>query len=135
MLTAVATPIALLGVSIALGMVWPQMLHEATGRHQRVLWFVAPPHIVCLTATPLFAAGPLIAFALIRRSSDPVAPRLTGAALGTAAGAWAALAIELHCARGAIHHVLIGHVLPVVALALIGMTLGDRVVAVRATGG
>ncbi len=135
MLTAVATPIALLAVSVALGMVWPQMLHEAPGRHQRVLWFVAPPHIVCLIATPLFAVGPLIAFALIRRSSDPVTPRLTGAALGTAAGAWAALAIDLHCARGSIHHVLVGHAVPMVALALIGMTLGGRVVAVRAAGG
>lgn len=53
MLTAVATPIALLAVSVALGMVWPQMLHEAPGRHQRVLWFVAPPHRVPHSDAPL----------------------------------------------------------------------------------
>jgi hypothetical protein len=33
-------------------------------------------------------AGPLIAFARLRRASDPVSPRPTGAALGAAAGAW-----------------------------------------------
>jgi hypothetical protein len=61
-----------------------------------------------------------------------VAPRLTGAAIGAASGAWGALAIQLHCAHTSPTHVVLGHILPVVALTLVGVVLGDRVVAVRA---
>ncbi|MDP9036147.1 MAG: hypothetical protein M3O50_15205, partial [Myxococcota bacterium] len=96
-LLVLATPVTLLGVSLLVGSMWPQMLQEAPGAHKRVLWFVAPPQIVCLVATPLFAIGPLLAFAFVRRSSDPVAPRATAAAIGAAAAAWAATAMALHC--------------------------------------
>ncbi|MDP9150709.1 MAG: NrsF family protein [Myxococcota bacterium] len=132
--TAAATPATLLVVSLVAGRIWPQMLQEAPGAHKRVLWFVAPPQIVCLVATPLFASGPLLAFALVRRASDPVAPRVTGAALGAAAAAWAAVAIALHCSRGSVHHVVVGHVLPAALLPLVGAALCSQIVAVRGCG-
>ena len=59
-------------------------------------------------------------------ASDPVAPRLTGAAIGAASGAWGALAIELHCAHASPAHIVLGHLLPVVVLTLVGMLVGDR---------
>ena len=80
------------------------------------------------------AAGPLIAFARLRRGSDPESPRLTGAALGAAAGAWGDAAHVPICGYTAPAHIVIGHILPIVLLALVGVIVGDRVVALRSDG-
>jgi hypothetical protein len=61
-----------------------------------------------------------------------VAPRLTGAAIGAASGAWGALAIELHCGHASPGHIVLGHLFPVVMLTLVGVLIGDGVVAIRA---
>jgi hypothetical protein len=120
---AVLTPIALFATSLALGVVWPQTLIDRSSMGA---------HVLCLVGTTAFALGPLAAFAAMRRGSDPVRPRLTGAAIGAAAGAWGAVGIELHCRHAAPFHVAFAHVLPVVALALVGLLVISPLVAVRA---
>jgi hypothetical protein len=120
------TPAILLAVALAGSLLWPALLAQQAGLGQ---------HLECHAFTILFALGPLVAFAVIRRGSDPIAPRVSGAAIGAAAGAWGAVAIAGICRCGEPSHVLFGHVLPVAVLALLGLLLGDRVVAVRARNG
>jgi hypothetical protein len=88
-------------------------------------------HIVCFVFTSLFALGPLVAFAYLRRGSDPVHPRALGAALGAAAGAWGTMLINVHCAFTSAAHVTLGHVLPVALLAAVGALVGGRLFGVR----
>jgi hypothetical protein len=119
---AALTPVALLATALVAALVWPGTRDDAAG---------ATDLRVCVVVAMVCALGPLVAFAMVRRNSDPVAPRLTGAAIGAASGAWGALFIELHCAHTSVGHVALGHVLPVVLLTLLGVLVGDRVVAVR----
>jgi hypothetical protein len=121
--TAVLTPLALVATSFALGAVWPETLTRGAGVDR---------HLLCVVGTAGFALAPLRLFVNMWRESDPVAPRLTGAAIAAAAGAWGALAIELHCRFTSTFHVVVGHVLPVMLLALIGVYLGNRFLAIRA---
>jgi hypothetical protein len=86
--------------------------------------------IPCFVLTLLLAAAPLGALTIARRESDPVHPRVTGAALGAAAGTWGAVMIDLRCSVVTMSHVALGHALPVVALAGVGALLGRRVVGV-----
>jgi hypothetical protein len=123
LLVAALTPAALLVSALAAALIWPHTLIDDA---------VVADHVVCIVFTTLTAAGPLAAFALLRRYSDPVAPRLTGAAIGAASGAWGALSIELHCAHASMEHVLVGHLLPVVLVTLLGVLVGHFFVAVRA---
>jgi hypothetical protein len=126
---AMATPIALIAVAAAGSAVWPETID---GRSDLLA------HVICAVLTILFALGPLVAFAVVNRRSDPIAPSLTGAALGAAAGAWGALGIELFCTRATPVHVFLGHVLPVALLVAVGAWVGRRllgVVAVRARTG
>jgi hypothetical protein len=123
---ALLTPAALLACALVGSLAWPQTIDGRGGLRSSV---------ICAAFTALFAMGPLVAFAFLRKNSDPVAPRHSGAALGAAAGAWGALGIELYCTRPTPWHVFSGHVAPVLALALVGALLGGsflRVVAVRA---
>jgi hypothetical protein len=126
LLVAVVTPTALLALALLAAALWPEteLGHDGWG-----------DLMTCLIFTPLFAAGPLLAFTVIRRRSDPVAPRLSGAAIGAAAGAWGAVGISLHCRHVTPLHVAGGHVLPVAMLALLGVLLGQHVVALRTKTG
>jgi hypothetical protein len=125
-LVAVLTPATLLILALVAGAMWPetQLGHDGWG-----------DFVTCLVFTPLFAAGPLIAFTVLRRRSDPVAPGLSGAAIGAAAGAWGAVGITLHCKHVTPLHVAGGHVLPVVLIMLLGVLLGQQVVALRTKNG
>jgi hypothetical protein len=49
------------------------------------------------------------------------------------AGAWAAVMVELWCPLAVQEHVLVGHVLPMLALALAGAAFGARAFRVRRT--
>jgi hypothetical protein len=88
-------------------------------------------HLVCFASTATLAIGPFAALALVRRASDPVHPRASGAALGAAAGAWAGVMIDLHCPVSDTMHVAMAHVLPVIVFAVVGALLGRRVLGVR----
>ena len=119
---AVLTPVALFATAVAAGAAWPSgVVGHSDLRH----------HAVCVTCTLVMALGPFVAFLAMRRGSDPVAPRLMGAALGAAAGAWGAACIELRCGLATVDHVVLGHVLPVAVISAVGFLLGARWLAVR----
>jgi hypothetical protein len=89
-------------------------------------------HVACLLATLLLSTGPLVSLAFVRRASDPVHPRATGAAIGAAAGAWGGVLIDMHCPLVQPMHVALAHVAPVVIYAMIGALAGSRLFGVRA---
>ncbi len=120
---AALTPAAMLAAWLPVAFAWPQTLQDTSGLRA---------HVICIVMTISLAAGPLLAFVYMRRASDPVSPRLTGAALGAAAGAWGDVAHVLICGYTAPAHILIGHILPIALLTGVGVVLGDRVVALRA---
>jgi hypothetical protein len=122
-LAAILTPVALVITALVAGALWPPPFKLAD----------LDKHVTCIEWTVLMALGPLVAFTFLRRGSDPVAPRLTGAAIGAASGCIGALGIELRCSHATLVHVALGHVLPVVVLTILGALVAGRVVAVRAT--
>jgi hypothetical protein len=122
----VLTPVALMSGWAIAALAWPSMLHDASGPSR---------HLICDAVTFVLAIGPLFAFGFVRRESDPVSPRLTGAAIGTAAAAWAAVVLHLICGYTSAVHILVGHVAPVLVIALVGSVLTARTVAIRAKTG
>jgi hypothetical protein len=87
------------------------------------------PGFRCLALTIVLAAWPFAVLALLRRGSDPTHPRALGAALGVASGAAAAVLVDLWCPVGYPGHVLLGHLVPIVALGLAGVLVGQRLIA------
>jgi hypothetical protein len=88
------------------------------------------PGLRCLLLSCLIAAWPLVALVAARRGTDPVHPRLTGAALGSAVGACSWLLVDFWCPVAYVPHLLVGHVLPLVLCTVVGSWLG-RFVALR----
>ncbi len=120
---AVLTPEVLLLSWVAVAARWPETLVDTSQTFH---------HLRCIAVTMAFSVGPFVAFAILRRGCDPLRPWLTGAAMGTAAGAWGAAILPLICGFTAPRHMLIGHLLPVILMAALGVVLGERLVAVRA---
>lgn len=89
------------------------------------------PGIRCLLLTFSFALAPLGALFFVRRGSDPTHPRSLGLVLAVAAGTSAAALVDLWCPVGHLRHLVMGHVLPVALLGLVGIWLGQRLLAVR----
>jgi hypothetical protein len=118
---AVGTPAALFAMMFGLAVVHP----EVTLVHPERLG------LKCLGLTVAAATFPLVALASLRRRSDPVHPVATGAALGSACGASAGVMVEMWCPVATPAHVALGHIAPIVAMALIGALLGSRVIAMR----
>jgi hypothetical protein len=87
--------------------------------------------VPCLAFTVLMSVGPFAAFLFLRRKSDPVHPRATGAALGAAAGTWGALFMNVHCACATPGHQVVAHAIPVVVLAVVGFLIGNAVLSVK----
>ena len=81
--------------------------------------------------TALFAAWPVAALVWEHWRSDPVHPRTLGVALGVAAGAAAAVLVDLWCPVGHVPHVLTGHVAPILLLGSLGALAGARALGVR----
>lgn len=102
----------------------------------RLIWIptvVRPASLVstsiCHVCTLAMAAAPLYVMIRLRRHTDAIHPRATGAALGAAAGAWGAVLIDLHCASNNMLHIAVGHILPTVVLAIVGAVLGAKSLA------
>lgn len=79
---------------------------------------VSPWGARCIVLASLVGVAVLACCAYAMRAAAPVGPRIRSMALGSAAGAWAGLAVFVFCPSGDPVHVSIGHVLPVVGLTL-----------------
>jgi hypothetical protein len=78
----------------------------------------------CLVLGLSLGALPLAALAYTRAGTDPVHPHLSGVALGMTSGIGAWLLVDLWCPVAYIPHLLLGHVLPTVLLAVAGLGVG-----------
>ena len=85
----------------------------------------------CFVLTLLTAPWPFVVLAYASRRFEPRYSGTLGAALGAVAGAWAAVMVELWCPLAELEHVLVGHVLPLLALALAGAAVGRRLLRPR----
>jgi hypothetical protein len=81
----------------------------------------------CLGMTLAAAVIPVLALLFVRRGSDPVHPAAHGAAIGASFGAYAGIMVCLWCPDLSPAHAAIGHVTPLVLLALLGAAVGSRV--------
>ncbi len=120
---AVGTPALLMAISLALGRLSPAAASLGAG--------AAVDGLPCLALTFGPAILPLAGLCVLRRSTNPLHPIAGGAALGAASGAAAGVMVDLWCPVTTVAHVLSAHVLPVVALSVIGAILGDHVLAMR----
>lgn len=89
----------------------------------------------CIALTGATAPWPFLALLHASRRLEPRYPQLTGAALGSAAGAWGAVMAEMWCPLTVGSHVLVGHVLPLVVLVGAGAAVGYRMFRVRRVRG
>ncbi|HQR30831.1 MAG TPA: NrsF family protein [Anaeromyxobacteraceae bacterium] len=85
----------------------------------------------CFALTVAAAPWPFAVLVVAGPRFAPDRPWLVGAALGAAAGAWAAIVVELWCPLADPGHVAIGHALPLVALVVAGALLGGRWLRLR----
>lgn len=76
--------------------------------------------LMCDAIALAVALPPLFAALAYRRVFSSSSPALVGALLGAAAGLLAHMGVHLHCAVTDTSHIMIGHFLPAVPLALIG---------------
>jgi hypothetical protein len=94
--------------------------------HARYVDPFAREGLGCFALTAATAPWPFALLVHLSRRFDPRHPALAGAALGSAAGAWAALLVELWCPLADPGHVAVGHLLPLVLLTLAAAGIGGR---------
>jgi hypothetical protein len=85
----------------------------------------------CLGLGIATGALPLFAALASWRGTDPLIPVATGAAFGAGAGLGSAVLVDLWCPVAYMPHLLLGHVLPILLLAVAGALLGWRLLRVR----
>jgi hypothetical protein len=93
-------------------------LHEAGATVSGVS--ISPWGVRCFVIASLVGAVVLGCFAFAMRAAAPVGTRIRSMVLGSAAGAWAGLAVFVFCPSGEPLHLWMGHVLPVAAFTALG---------------
>jgi hypothetical protein len=88
------------------------------------------PGFRCLALSVATGALPLLGALLSWRRTVPVSPVATGAAFGAGAGLGSALLVDLWCPVSYFPHLLLGHLLPIGVLALLGGSLGSRLLRI-----
>jgi hypothetical protein len=88
----------------------------------------------CFVSSLVCGALALTGLAFAFRRSDPIAPAATGAALGAMVSCLVDVAQMLQCPFGDAHHLLTGHLAPVVVLGGLGSLLARRLLAIRWIG-
>ncbi len=115
-------PAAVILLYAVLTVLNPLHLHDAAVIGVRI----SPWGVRCALIAAIVGIGAMAAFTVALRRAVPVASRLRGAVLGAAAGAWAGLAVFAFCPSGDHQHLLAGHLLPIIALTLIGAAATPR---------
>ena len=119
---------ALLAIAILVPIVTYVWMVSWNGRYPEPLHKVG---YRCFAMT-IASGSPLLVAALwLRKRTIAVHPVAGGAALGAAAGAFGGVTVDLWCPLTNSAHVLVGHVGPIVLLALVGMIAGRFVLAIR----
>ncbi|HEX3855385.1 MAG TPA: NrsF family protein [Polyangiaceae bacterium] len=126
--TALLSVVAFWPVSLLLWKLW---CGSSAHVPEALLAWPSRPGVLCFGLTFLLGSWPLFALALSRRRSDPTHPLSLGAALGVAAGSYAALLVDLWCPVGYPWHVLLGHVLPILLIGVVGLAVGHFALALR----
>ena len=107
---ALATPLILVIWKAAVSAAFPGMTVPWPER----------PGFRCLSLAIATGIVPAAVFLTLWRGTSPAHPRLTGWVLGTAAGSFAWVLVDLWCPVGYLGHLLLGHVLPILLLAALG---------------
>jgi hypothetical protein len=102
------------------------MVHPLEAGPAAALADVSPWGLRCLVIASAVGALVLVIFTAALRRSVPVASRARAAAIGTAAGAWAGLTVFVFCPDSEPRHLLVGHVLPIVAFTILGLAVIPR---------
>jgi hypothetical protein len=113
------TPLLLFGWRVLISTYYPDMMAEWVDR----------PGLRCFTLSVVLAFAPLLGLLWLRRGSDPLHPRLTGAAFGAAVGAGSWVLVDLWCPVSYVPHLLLGHVLPLLLSIALSALFGSRVIA------
>jgi hypothetical protein len=122
---AVATPLVLLAWKIGMSSIFPEMTRPWPDR----------AGFRCLTLAAATGIAPIAAMLYLWRRTTPAHPRLTGLALGTAAGALAWALVDFWCPVAHVPHLLLGHALPLAGFGAIGAVAGGLLGARRVPGG
>ena len=120
---AIGLPASLLLVSLIASSAFPEAVREPlAGWHG---------HLACSLFATGLSIAPIGALLWVFRRSDPVAPWISGAALGAVGASWAGAVFAVQCPHAEPIHVALAHVGPIVASAIVGAALGARVLALR----
>ena len=123
--------LALLGaalLSTAAFLAWKYGVSSYYGLTER---WPTRPGFRCLALSISMGALPLCAALLSSRRAAPLTPIATGAAFGAGAGLGSTVLVDLWCPVAYLPHLLVGHVLPIVVLAVLGGALGWRLLRFR----
>ncbi|MGZ3417622.1 MAG: NrsF family protein [Polyangiales bacterium] len=113
--TLAIAAIATAPIYASLTMMWPQPL---VGQG-------ASP-VNCFVMATAIGAVVLTGLTFALRHAVPAAPLARGALVGACAGAWAGLAIHMHCPATDKMHILVGHALPLLVATLLGVLIVPR---------
>ena len=119
---AVITPLLLFAWKLGVSSLFPDEMTR---------WWSDRVGFRCLTLAAATGIAPIAAMLYLWRGTSPAHPRLTGMALGTAAGALAWTLVDFWCPVGHVHHLLLGHVLPLAGFAALGAAAGGLLAARR----
>ena len=111
---ALVTPVLLLAWKLGVSSLIPEMTR----------WWPERPGFRCLKLATATGLAPTAAMLYLWRGTAPAHPRLTGLALGVSAGALVWVLVDVWCPVAHVHHLLLGHVLPLACFGAIGAAAG-----------
>ena len=120
---AIGLPASLLLVSLVASSAFPEAVLEPL-----LGW---RGHLACMLIATGLSLAPIGALLWVFRRSDPVAPWISGAALGAVGASWAGAVLAVQCPHAEALHVALAHVGPIAASAVVGAVIGARVLALR----
>ncbi|MBL9022148.1 MAG: DUF1109 family protein [Myxococcales bacterium] len=92
-------------------------------------------HLACSLMTIGLGVALVVAIALARRGTEPIAPGRVGLALGGVFGLWAAGLVSLRCGHAEVDHLLGAHLAPVVLVIGLAIVISRRLLTAGASTG